>query len=115
MKTNTSISRWLRYGTLVFAAAALNMGAARAGVMIRIPGDPITIDSGKVAGTLLDSGVHAYLGIPFAAPPVGQLRWHAPAPVKPWKNDSSSLFPGRRRIAAPGVEITRNFPTGQVT
>jgi hypothetical protein len=29
--------------------------------------------------------------------------------------NSSSLFPGRRRIAALGVEITRNCSTGQVT
>ncbi len=51
----------------------------------QIPGDPIDIDSGKVAGKLLDSGVRAYLGVPFAAPPTGALRWREPQPVKPWK------------------------------
>ena len=29
-------------------------------------------------------GVTAFKGIPFAAPPVGPLRWHAPRPVLPW-------------------------------
>lgn len=53
--------------------------------MIPIPGDPVTIESGKVAGTQLASGVHAWFGIPFAQPPVRELRWHAPMPVKPWK------------------------------
>jgi para-nitrobenzyl esterase len=56
-----------------------------AGFMAPIPGDPVTVEGGKVAGTLLDSGVRAYFAIPFAAPPVGDLRWHAPMPAKPWK------------------------------
>jgi para-nitrobenzyl esterase len=29
--------------------------------------------------------VHAYLGIPYAAPPVGENRWRAPQPLSPWK------------------------------
>src|ERR1700677_4753225 len=37
--------------------------------------DPVKIDSGLVAGKGADAnGVRAYLGIPFAAPPVGDLR-----------------------------------------
>ena len=38
---------------------------------------------GKVEGTSND-GVHAFKGIPFAAPPVGERRWHAPEPPAPW-------------------------------
>lgn len=45
---------------------------------------PVEITSGKISGTLLESGVQAFLGIPFAAPPVGDLRWKAPTPVIPW-------------------------------
>ena len=67
------------------AMALLALTGAKAGVMNPIPGDPITIETGKLSGTLLDSGVKAYLGVPFAAPPVRELRWAAPQPVKPWK------------------------------
>lgn len=49
-----------------------------------IPRDPVKIDSGLVAGKLLPSGVEAYFGVPFAAPPVGGLRWREPQPVHAW-------------------------------
>jgi para-nitrobenzyl esterase len=49
-----------------------------------IAGDPVTIDSGQIAGSLLPSGVKAYFGVPFAAAPVQQLRWREPQPVQPW-------------------------------
>lgn len=38
---------------------------------------------GKVSGSMSD-GIRIFKGIPFAAPPVGDLRWKAPQPVKPW-------------------------------
>ena len=47
--------------------------------------EPVTLTSGQVAGTALESGVQAFLGIPFAAPPVGDLRWRAPQPPTPWQ------------------------------
>ena len=38
---------------------------------------------GKVKG-ITNDGVHSFKGIPFAAPPTGQRRWHPPAPPEPW-------------------------------
>jgi para-nitrobenzyl esterase len=49
-----------------------------------VPAGPIQIDSGQIRGKAV-GGVEAYLGIPFAAPPVGPLRWKPPQPVKPWE------------------------------
>ncbi|MDA1074738.1 MAG: carboxylesterase family protein, partial [Proteobacteria bacterium] len=38
---------------------------------------------GKVQGQLIQ-GLHAFLNIPFAAPPTGELRWSAPVDPQPW-------------------------------
>ena len=48
--------------------------------------DQVKTDSGMVEGANAASpGVRAFRGIPFAAPPIGELRWNAPQPVRPWK------------------------------
>src|SRR5204863_3662241 len=44
---------------------------------------PIKIDGGLLEGTAED-GLMVYRGIPFAAPPVGDLRWRAPQPAAKW-------------------------------
>lgn len=43
----------------------------------------IEVEGGKIQGYDSD-GLTIFKGIPFAAPPVGELRWKAPQPVKPW-------------------------------
>jgi para-nitrobenzyl esterase len=40
---------------------------------------------GQVSGVKVDDTVTAYKGIPYAAPPVGELRWKAPRAAAPWK------------------------------
>lgn len=47
-----------------------------------IPGDPVVTSGGKVSGIQLSSAVKAYLGIRYAAPPVQELRWKPPQPIK---------------------------------
>jgi para-nitrobenzyl esterase len=43
----------------------------------------VQVTGGRVAGVVA-SGIASFKGIPFAAPPVGDLRWKAPQPVKAW-------------------------------
>ncbi len=45
----------------------------------------IRIDSGQIEGKTLESGVRAWFGVPFAAPPVRDLRWKAPQPAERWE------------------------------
>ncbi len=60
-----------------------------AGIAAFSPGsqlaETIRVTGGLVSGTMSQSGdIQIFKGIPFAAPPVGDLRWKAPQPVKPW-------------------------------
>ena len=48
--------------------------------------EPVRIESGMVHGVSTpDTSVVVFKGIPFAAPPVGDLRWRAPRPAAPWE------------------------------
>ena len=63
----------------------------------REPGDAETLrtlDTGAVLGYANPFGGHTWLGIPFAAPPVGDLRWRAPRPPMAWPGTRNALLPG---------------------
>lgn len=50
----------------------------------------LQIEDGEIEGILMEDRLgdkfHAFLGIPFAEPPINELRFKAPLPVKPWSN-----------------------------
>ena len=69
----------------------------------------IALDTGPVHGTQ-ENGVWAYLGIPYAAPPVGALRWEAPQPPVRWETPlDASAFGAACVQVLPNVPV----PVGQ--
>ena len=75
----------------ILAALVAALFASQANAEIR----EIEVTGGQVAGVAAD-GVTSFKGIPFAAPPVGRLRWRSPQPVKPWAGvkQAASFAPG---------------------
>jgi para-nitrobenzyl esterase len=65
-----------------FCALLTAVGCSVSGALVPIASDPVMTGGGPVVGTQLSSGVRAYLGIRYAAPPTQDLRWKAPQPSK---------------------------------
>ena len=57
--------------------------------------DVVHTDAGAVRGIVSGVGYRAFLGIPYAAPPIGRLRWAPPAPVARWHDllDTTKMKP----------------------
>jgi para-nitrobenzyl esterase len=68
---------------LICAVAAMTAACARAEPPAAPPPPPVRIDSGLLLGAA-EAGSVAYKGVPYAAPPVGPLRWKPPQPPTPW-------------------------------
>jgi para-nitrobenzyl esterase len=65
---------------LTLAALIPTVTLAQTGAAPRVP-----TASGTVQGLTLSSGIRAFRGIPYAAPPVRDLRWKPPQPVAKWQ------------------------------
>jgi para-nitrobenzyl esterase len=74
----------------VKTACVLSMAGLALALVANVHADSLTVktEQGKVHGKTINEGkVNAFLGLPYAAAPVGDLRWKAPqAPVK-WKSE----------------------------
>ena len=60
----------------------------------------VTVETGTLRGVIAD-GVASWKGIPFAAPPVGPLRWRAPQPAAPWQGVRSATSYGHDCMQVP--------------
>ncbi len=93
----------------ITASLILLMAAASQQALANDP--QVTLDSGRISGTVTQ-GVDAFKGIPFASPPIGELRWEPPQPVQSWsdirpaKIVCRTLFPVMpHRLASGSVKI----------
>ncbi len=62
---------------------------------------------GPVTGAEME-GIQAYLGLPYAEPPVGEMRWRPPAPVQPWSSFDATRHPNRC-LQTPYHEVLSGF------
>src|SRR5260370_15644325 len=70
--------------------------------------DVVTVDAGRLRGISSDDGtVRSFLGVPYAAAPVGDLRWRPPRPVQGWAGirDAIAYGPASRQPAIPANSL----------
>jgi para-nitrobenzyl esterase len=87
----------MKNGILIVAALALMIAATG----IAQQPAPVKVEQGLLQGTLED-GLAVYRGIPFAAPPIGDLRWRAPQPPANWEGVRQALKFGPPPVQAWG-------------
>ena len=81
---------------VIAAMAVVLFGVGSLGAQVQV-----RTEAGLVAGTnSADGKVVIFKGIPFAAPPVGELRWKEPQPVAPWKGLRKATEFGARCMQA---------------
>jgi para-nitrobenzyl esterase len=92
-------------GSLVLAAPAVS--ASTLGGRAAASGPVADTANGAVRG-LADGSVDEYLGIPYAAPPVGALRWRPPQPAASWSGvrDATQFAPHCPQLAGPFGEAS---------
>ena len=91
---------WVCKGFLVVGVLGLPPAMASAN-----SAPQVKTESGVVEGKV-DGAVHAFLGIPYAAPPTGDLRWKEPVPVAKWT--------GVRKATKFGAHCLQGNPYGDM-
>lgn len=85
---------------LLFALALMSYGASS--VHAQQQQQQVRVGAGLVAGTMNSNPyLRVFKGIPFAAPPVGNLRWRAPQPVAAWRGARQATTFGARCMQGP--------------
>ncbi|HWE40049.1 MAG TPA: carboxylesterase family protein [Isosphaeraceae bacterium] len=89
------------------AIAALLILAPAAGASAE---DRVETRCGLVEGTTGSGGIRIFKGIPFAEPPVGDLRWKPPHPVKTWQGVRKAQDFGPAPVQRPSLALFMRVP-----
>ncbi len=86
-----TLARRCRTATLRLVLALLVSAVSLAGGIHEAAAAALTVEGGEITDVPPGpTGVRSFRGIPFAAPPVGELRWSPPQSVKPWFGERSA-------------------------
>jgi para-nitrobenzyl esterase len=80
----------MRLGPILLASLVLACGSEPPPGPRADPATRRTVSQGELVGFAKD-GAHVWRAIPFARPPVGELRWRAPLPPEPWPGVREAL------------------------
>lgn len=80
-------SQLLLFGVVVALASILGWSVVRA---TEPAATVLAIDAGRIEGRI-EAGLRGFLGIPYAKPPIGDLRWRSPQPPDPWRDVRPAL------------------------
>jgi para-nitrobenzyl esterase len=89
------------------APSALAVLGVALGLSMPLHADSLTVKTvqGKVQGkTINDGKVRAFLGMPYAVPPVGGLRWKAPESAAKWKGTRDATHYGSHCLQTPAFD-----------
>jgi para-nitrobenzyl esterase len=95
----------------VVVPALVAGGAVSAGAQTVLDPDvPVTVTGGAIRGVVSagDADIVAFKGIPFAAPPTGDLRWRPPEPVVGWEGVRDATESGPICIQNGGQNVTQD-------
>ena len=92
---------------LLLAAAAAAPAAAQT---VLDPETPVMVTGGAIRGApaMRNADIVAFKGIPYAAPPVGDLRWRPPAPVVAWEGVRDATASGPICIQNGGQDVAQD-------
>jgi para-nitrobenzyl esterase len=106
----------------VAAIAAVCLAACGRAATPRLPGEQaaitltpvVAVDGGSIRG-LSEGSLTVFRGVPFAAPPLGALRWRPPQRVRPWHGvlDCLSFRPACPQQLVPGLGVTPPGPQSE--
>lgn len=111
------IARLARLGAcLPFRTLAVTLASALLGMaaVAQAAAPQVTTPSGIVQGQALPEGA-VFRGIPYAAPPVGALRWRAPQPAAPWQGVREASTAGAACPQKRGLSLEGGGDPGQLS